>query len=100
MKPSEKTKWIFVKIISATFRFLLKKVTIFFLYLGIYTATLFMRHDLSEITVGMTIFHCIFFVVFFELIYFFLFKKKTPEFMEGLNYYLEEAEKQLKKENK
>lgn len=97
MKPSEKTKWIFVKIISVTFKFLLKKSTIFFLYLGIYATTLFMRHDLKEITLGMAIYHCIFFVALFELIYFLLFKKKSPELIEGLDFYLEEAKKTLTK---
>lgn len=97
MKPSKKMKWIFVKIISATFKFLLKKSTLFFLYLGIYAVTLFMRRDLSEITVGLAIYHFIFFVALFELIYFLLFKKKMPELIEGLNFHLEKAKEHLQK---
>jgi hypothetical protein len=96
MKPSEKAKWIFVKIISATFKFLLNRVTLFFFYLMIYAAVFFMRYDLNEITKPMIIYHCIFFPILFELMYFIFLKKTSAELIKGFDYYLKKSKKILK----
>ena len=95
MKPSEKTKWIFVKIISIFFKFLFKKTSLFIFYFTIYATVFFASYDLSEMSKSFILYKIVFFILLFELFYYIFLKKVSKELIKGFSHHLEESKKHL-----